>query len=115
MKKRNALRKFGRVRKQRKALMISLADALILNEKIKTTEAKAKSLRPFLEKLITKGKKNNLATRKFLSTKLRKQSAKKLFDVISPKYKDRTGGYIRIIKLPRRESDASRMALIEFI
>lgn len=108
-------RKFGRVRKQRKALLKHLAHALILNEKIKTTEPKAKSLKIFMEKLITKGKKQELASMKLLSSRISKQSSKKLFNEISPRYKDRNGGYTRIIKLPPRKSDGAKVAYIELV
>jgi len=108
-------RKFGRVRNQRKALMKGLVEALVLNEKIKTTEAKAKELRPFVEKLITKSKTKDLTTRRYLDARLPFKSAKKLYDEIGPKYIDRAGGYTRIIKLPPRMGDGAKMAIIELI
>lgn len=108
-------RKFGRVKKQRKALLKHLTRALILNEKIKTTEAKAKSLRPLIEKLITKSKNKNLSNLRYLNSRLPHMAAKKLFDVIGEKYKEKNGGYTRIIKLPPRSSDGAKMALIEFV
>lgn len=99
------------------ALVNSLALNLIVRGKIKTTEPKAKELRPFIEKLVTAAKKNNLATRKLIISKLsnRAPEVKKLFEVIAPKYADRNGGYTRIIKLGQRKSDAAKMAVIEFI
>ncbi|MBU0722826.1 50S ribosomal protein L17 [Patescibacteria group bacterium] len=109
-------RKFGRKTDERKALKKSLAYALIKNEKIKTTEAKAKELRPFIEKLITKGRKNTLASRRIIASRLGDEGcAKKLCDEIALRYKERNGGYTRIIKLPARASDASKMAVIEFV
>lgn len=108
-------RKFGRERGQRKALLKSLSCGLIKKEKIQTTEAKAKELRPFIEKIITKAKNGNLTYRRLTISKLGQEAAKKLFEKIAPKYVKRKGGYIRIIKLPRRASDASRMAIIEFV
>lgn len=100
----------------RKALLKNLAQSLILYEKIKTTEAKAKVLRPIVEKLITKGKVNNLHNRrelkKFLPTK---NAVDKVLEVLGPKYKDRPGGYTRIIKIGDRQGDGAKMAIIEFV
>ena len=97
--------------------MKSLALNLIVRGKIKTTEPKAKELRPFVEKLVTQAKRGDLATRKIVISRLsnRSRETKKLFETIAPKYKDRTGGYTRILKLGARKSDGARMAIIEFI
>lgn len=95
--------------------MKSLAFNLVAKEKIKTTEARAKELRPFIEKFVTRAKKGNLANRRLLIARLGQQTTKKLFKKIAPKYKDKNGGYTRIIKLPPRKSDASKMAIIEFV
>ena len=97
--------------------MNSLALNLIVREKIKTTEPKAKELRPFMEKLLTRAKKNDLATRRSIISKLsgRRSETKKLFEVLAPKYKDRKGGYTRITKLAPRKSDGAKMAVIEFV
>jgi len=112
----NPTRKFGREKNQRNALMKSLAISLIKQEKIKTTEAKAKELRPMVEKIITKGKTDTLATRRLLISKLGSEiAAGKVLKDLSPKYKDRKGGYTRVVKLPRRISDGSPMAYIEFV
>ena len=109
-------RKFGRKTDERKAFMRSLARNLIAKEKIKTTEARAKELRPFIEKLVTKSRLSTLASRRgIISTLGTEEGVKKLCDDISPRYKDRNGGYTRIIKLPRRPGDASKMAIIEFV
>jgi len=108
-------RKFGRKRDQRRALMRSLACSLIDKEKIKTTGAKAKELRPFIEKFITRAKIDNLTNRRLIISKFGIESAKKLFDQIAPKYKEKKGGYTRIVKLPPRKGDASKMAIIEFV
>ena len=109
-------RKFGRETDQRAAFLRSLALALIERGKIKTTEARAKELRPFIEKLITKGREGTLASRRIVLSRLGVESgAKKLCDEISPRYKDRNGGYTRITKLPARPGDASKMAVIEFV
>ena len=107
---------FGRKTNVRKALMKSLICALIKEEKITTTEAKAKELRPAIEKLVTSAKKDNLATKRMLISKIGSETlAKKLVDVIAPTFKDRNGGYTRITKLPQRAGDAAYMAVIEFV
>lgn len=111
----NKLRKFGRKRKVRNALMESLAVALITQKKIRTTEAKAKSLRPFIEKIVTTGKGKTLAAERKIIAAIGVTSARKIMNDIAPKYKERSGGYTRITKLPRRASDAAKMAVIEFV
>lgn len=108
-------RKFGRTRKVRKGLMKSLAYALIRDEAIQTTEAKAKELRPMIEKLVTKAKKGSLADRRVIASRVNPTAANKLVDDIAPKYSDRNGGYTRITKLPIRKNSAAKMALIEFV
>ncbi|PCI20652.1 50S ribosomal protein L17 [Candidatus Wolfebacteria bacterium] len=117
MRHHNKNRKFGRKRKVRNALLRSLALSIIRYGRIKTTEAKAKELRPYIEKLITLGKTNTLSSRRIAVARLmnQKSEAKKLFEDVAPKYMDRNGGYTRILKLPRRQGDASKMALIEFV
>jgi len=117
MQKRKKGRTFGRVRKLRVALIRSLAESLIENGKINTTEAKAKELRPYIEKLITMGKKGTIAAERLIVARLggRKASASKLVKDIAPKYKGRAGGYTRIVKLPVRKADASARAMIEFV
>ena len=116
MRHHNANRKFGRVTKVRKGLMRSLAVALIEKGKIKTTEAKAKELRPYVEKVVTSGKKNTIASRRNIIEKVGSEKcAKQIVEVIAPKYADVKGGYTRIIKLGRRLKDASPMAYIEFV
>ncbi len=117
MRHHNSVRKFGRKRNGRKALLKSLALSLVKTGKIKTTEAKAKELRPFIEKLVTKGKTASLSARRNVTARLanRKPESKKLVDEVSKKYQDRKGGYTRIMKLPRRKSDGSKMAVIEFV
>jgi len=86
-----------------------------LHEKIETTEPKAKELRPFVEKLITKGKLQTVAARRDISTKIGPKATKILVEKLSKKYSDKNGGYTRIIKSKRRISDGSKMAIIEFI
>jgi large subunit ribosomal protein L17 len=117
MRHHNTKRKFGRDKNQRKALLNSLALNLIVHGKIKTTLPKAKELRPFVEKLVTKAKKGDMSTRRTIISKLsnRSKEVKKLFEVIAPKYKDKNGGYTRVLKLGQRISDGTEMALIEFV
>lgn len=117
MRHGNNKRKFGREKGVRNALMSSLARNLILREKIKTTEPKAKELRPFIEKLVTLAKKKDIATRRLVISRLsgRKHETKKLFDILAPKYVDRKGGYTRVLKLGARKSDGAKMAYIEFV
>lgn len=96
--------------------MRSLVVAIVEKNKIKTTEPKAKELRPLIEKLVTAGKKNTLASRRSLIEKTGSAKvAREIIEKISPKYIDRKGGYTRIIKLGRRIKDASPMAYIEFV
>ena len=100
----------------RKALLRGLATSFVLKGKIKTTQAKAKVLRPIIEKYITKSKISNLATRRNLMEYFYDEKAvNKLLKEIGPKYKERKGGYTRIIKLLPRKGDSSKMAIIEFV
>ena len=114
----NKNRKLSRTRDQRKALLKSLALSLINKEKITTTEAKAKELRPFIEKLISRAKMGNLASQRLILARLFNQNkaVKKLISEIAPRYAKRKGGFTRILKLSaRRKGDASKMAVIEFV
>jgi large subunit ribosomal protein L17 len=88
---------------------------LVLHEKIKTTEAKARELSPFIEKKITKAKKGDIAARRMLLKNFSLNIVKKLVDDIAPKYKEREGGYTRVVKLGRRKSDGAKMAIIELV
>lgn len=110
-------RTLGRTRSQRTALVRGLAISLIRDGQITTTAAKAKELRPFIERLVTYGKEGDVNARRKASTKLGEPQAatiKTLFETIAPKYQDRAGGYTRIIKLGR--TDAGRdEAVIEFV
>ena len=117
MRHHNITRKFGRDKTQKRALLNSLAFNLIVREKIKTTEPKAKELRSFIEKLVTRAKKGDLATRRLIISKLsnRGHEVKKLFEVIAPRYADKKGGYTRVLKLGARKSDGAKMAIIEFV
>jgi len=115
MRKRKRGRKLSRKRDQRKALLKALASALFLREKIKTTEAKAREVSIFVEKQITRAKISNLSSRKLLAKKFSPEIVKKLVNEIAPKYKERKGGYTRIIKLGLRKSDGAKMAIIELV
>ena len=109
-------RKFGRKTGVRKALMRSLSHNLIACRKIKTTEAKAKELRPFIEKMVTRAKNDTVENRRLIFKRIpNKNDVKKLFGDIAPKYEKKGGGYTRIIKLPPRKKDNAKMAIIEFI
>jgi len=116
MKHQDSKRILSRKTGPRKALLKGLVLSLVLHEKIKTTEAKAKSLRPLMERIITRAKVDNLRNRREVLKKVIAQKAvKKLFEVIGPRYKDRQGGYLRIIKLKARKGDAAKIALIELV
>jgi large subunit ribosomal protein L17 len=109
-------RKFHRETDQRQALIKSLAESLIIHGKIETTEAKAKELRPYVEKLITKAKKANLHQRRLIIKNLNNVSAAhKLVDEIAPKLKTRSSGYLRIKRSGNRRGDNTQMASIEFV
>jgi len=115
MRKRVSIRKFKRVRSQRKALLNSLANNLFLKGKIKTTEAKAKELQRFSEKLLTKAKKGDLSSRRALLKSLSPSVVKDLVEKTALKYKDKKGGYTRVIRLGQRVSDGAFMAFIELV
>lgn len=115
MKKQKKGRKLGRVKKQRKALMKSLFNNLARDGKIKTTEAKAKELRPKFEKLVSRAKEDSLANRRVVARSLTSLMTKKMFEEIAKKYADRKGGYVRITKLGARRGDAGKMAIIELV
>ena len=109
-------RKLHRERDQRRALIKGLADSLIKYESITTTLPKAKETVPYVEKLITKAKKNDLHNRRIIISKLQTiESAHKLMDEIAPKLKSRTSGYLRITKLNTRRGDNSEMASVSFV
>ena len=118
MRHHNHNRKFGRKSNVRKAFMRSLARALVMEGRIMTTAPRAKELRPYVEKMITRAKTGNAVTNlRILASDMGGQLdvAQKLIKDIAPKYVDRNGGYIRIMKTPARASDAAPMALIEFV
>jgi large subunit ribosomal protein L17 len=116
MRKRNKkLKILSRPKSQREALLRTLAVSILLYGKIKTTETKAKQLRPFIEKVITRSKNDNLHNKRLLAKQLPPNIIKKLFSEVAPLYKDFNGGYTRIIKLGPRKSDGARMSIIELI
>ncbi len=109
-------RKLQRKTGHRKALFRNMSAALIKHEQIITTAAKAKELRPYLEKLITLAKRGGLSNRRLAQSRLQDDTQlKKLFEVLAERYADRDGGYTRIIKAGVRASDAASMAVIEFV
>ena len=109
-------RKLSRKSGHRKALFRNMSAALIKHEQIFTTEAKAKELRPYVEKLITLAKRGGLSNRRLAQSRLQDETQlKKLFDVLAERYKDRDGGYTRVIKAGPRASDSAQTAIIEFV
>jgi len=115
MRHRKKGRKFKRSKKQDIAMFRSLSSSLIEKEKITTTEAKAKELRGFTEKAITRAKEDNLPNRRLLLKNFSNQIVEKLFKELGSRYKDRKGGYTRVIKLNPRRGDAAKMAIIELV
>src|ERR1700754_2878625 len=116
MRHRNAGRKLGVTTQHRHAMFANMAAALIKHEQIKTTLPKAKELRPVVEKLVTLSRRNDLhARRQALSTVRDEDQVKKLFDVLGPRYKERPGGYTRVLKAGFRRGDNAPMAYIEFV
>jgi large subunit ribosomal protein L17 len=116
MRHRSAHRKLGRKTEHRISLLRNLAASLISHGRIRTTEAKAKELRPFVEKLVTLGKRDSLhARRHALSILPRREVVTKLFSDVSPRFSERPGGYTRILKLVHRQGDGASMAFIEFV
>jgi len=108
-------RKFGRKSDQRKAFFNSLARALFLKERITTVEARAKEIRSLVEKSITRAKKADISSKRLLSKSFSDNVVKKLINEIAPRYKEKQGGYTRIIKLGQRKGDGAKMAIIELI
>lgn len=120
----NGYRKLGRTSSQRKALLRDLVTDLIINERITTTEMKAKELTRLADKMITLGKKGTLAARRQAAQTIRPESAddqsgqtalQKLFDDLAPRFNERPGGYTRVLKVGPRRGDGAEMAIIEFV
>ena len=115
MRHKMAHRKLNRTASHRKAMFANMASSLIEHEQIVTTLPKAKELRPIVEKLVTLAKKGDLNSRRLAIARTRNRDmSKKLFDVLGPRYKERSGGYIRIMKAGFRFGDNAPMAVIEF-
>ena len=111
-----AKRRFNRTHEHRKAMFANLSQALIKHEQIVTTLPKAKDLRPVIEKLVTLGKRGDLHCRRQAIAAVRDAAlVRKLFDVLAPRYKDRHGGYTRVLKAGFRFGDNAAMAVIEFV
>lgn len=109
-------RKFNRTKGHRRALMANLANALLKHEQITTTLPKAKDLRPYVERIITLGKRGTLHARRLAAARLRDEKiVQKLFSTLADRYKDRPGGYCRVIKAGFRYGDAAPMAVIELV
>ena len=111
-----AHRQLNRTASHRRAMFANMAASLIKHEQIKTTLPKAKELRPIVEKLITLAKRGDLHARRQAASKLKEdQYVAKLFDVLGPRYKERQGGYVRVLKAGFRYGDMAPMAIIEFV
>ena len=116
MRHARGYRRLNRTHEHRKALWANMAGSLIEHEQIKTTLPKAKELRPIVEKLITLGKRGDLHARRQAAAQLKEdQYVAKLFDILGPRYKERQGGYVRIMKAGFRYGDMAPMAIIEFV
>ena len=116
MRHGNAHRKLNRKAEHRRAMFANMAASLIRHEQIVTTLPKAKDLRPIVEKLVTLGKRGDLHARRQAIAEMRDVAmVKKLFDVIGPRYKDRNGGYTRVLKAGYRYGDSAAVAVIEFV
>ena len=116
MRHGNAHRKLGRTSAHRTAMFANMAASLIKHEQITTTLPKAKELRPIVEKLVTLGKKGGLANRRLAISRMRDvEQVGKLFDVLAPRYAERDGGYLRVMKAGFRHGDNAPMAVIEFV
>ena len=116
MRHAKGYRRLTRTHEHRKALFANMAGSLIEHEQIKTTLPKAKELRRVIEKLVTLGKKGDLHSRRQAASRLKQDAyVAKLFEVLGPRYKDRQGGYVRVLKAGFRYGDMAPMAIIEFV
>ena len=116
MRHRVSGRAFSRDSSHRQAMFANLVSALVKHEQIVTTLPKAKEIRPIVEKMVTLARKGNLATRRLLVARTRNETtAKKLVEVLGPRYQERPGGYVRILKAGFRYGDNAPMAVIEFV
>ena len=112
-----AYRKLGRDNKHRRSMLATLTKQLIINEKIETTETRAKEVRKCFDKMVTYGKSGSLVSRRLALALLHNDNecVKKVFNELAPRYKDRNGGYTRIIKLKERKGDNSLMVILELV
>ena len=108
-------RKFGRSADYRKSFLSNLVNALVEKERIRTTEARAKEIRSFVEKAVSRAKNDTLANRRLLLKRFNPKTVTKLFLNLAPRFKERKGGYSRIIKLGFRKNDSAKMAIIELL
>lgn len=116
MRHRVGQRKLGRTTSHRLAMLRNMATSLVLHERIRTTDAKAKELRRVAERMITLGKRGDLHARRLAASFLRgKEATKKVFNELAQRYKDVVGGYTRIVKLGPRKGDGAMMSIIEFV
>lgn len=116
MRHQKSGRKFGRIRGRRRSFLTILVHNLIMEDRIVTTPARAKEIRPKVEKLVTVAKKDNLTALRLLMKRVPKDAAYKLYHDIAPKYKDRNGGYTRIVKTSQvRKRDGAEQVIIEFV
>jgi len=116
MRHRIAHRKLNKTASHRKAMFANMSSSLIEHEQIVTTLPKAKELKPFMDKLVTLAKKGDLGSRRMAIARTRNvEMSKKLFDVLGPRYKDRSGGYVRVLKAGFRHGDNAPMAVIELV
>jgi large subunit ribosomal protein L17 len=112
----NGYRRFNRTHEHRKAMFANMAGALIEHEQIKTTLPKAKDLRPVVEKLVTLAKRGDLHARRMAAAQLKEaKHVARLFEILGPRYKERQGGYVRVLKAGFRYGDMAPMAIVEFV
>ena len=112
-----AYRKLGRTNKHRRSMLANLTKDVIMNERIETTETRAKEVRKFVDKMITYGKNGSLVSRRKALAFLHNdnEAVKKVFDVLAPRYAERNGGYTRILKLDNRQGDDALMVILELV
>jgi large subunit ribosomal protein L17 len=116
MRHRRATKKLGRNTSHRRALLRNLVTSLIMEERIETTPAKAKAMRPHVEKMITLGKRGDLSARRLaLGYLMTRESVERLFDSIAPRFGDRNGGYLRIIRKGWRTGDGAETVFVELL
>jgi large subunit ribosomal protein L17 len=116
MRHKNGYRRLNRTHEHRKAMLSNMACSLIEHEQIKTTLPKAKEMKKIIDKLITLGKRGDLHARRLASSRLKKEEAvAKLFETLGPRYKERSGGYARVLKAGFRYGDMAPMAIIELV